>query len=78
MSTLGKLLHEPYIARLAFKRAQKIAQRHGNLAAAYFLVYSLAGARETGILLLWLNTMFIYCEQKTGFCHYLYSQILHH
>ncbi len=72
-----KLPHEPYVAKLAFKGAKKIAQKHGRLAAAYFLVYSLVGARETGILLLWLNTMFIYCEQKTGFCHYFYSELLH-
>ena len=78
MSTLEKLLHEPYVAKLAFKRAKKIAQRHGKLAAAYFLVYSLVGARETGFLLLWFNAMFVYCERKTEFCHYFYSQLLHH
>ncbi len=22
--------------------------------------------------------MFLYCERKTGFCHYFYSQLLHH
>jgi len=71
-----KLLHEPYVAKLALMRAKKIAQKHGSLAAAYFLVHSLVGARETGILLLWLNTLFIYCEQKTGFCHYFYSELL--
>jgi predicted transcriptional regulator len=77
-STLEKLLHEPYVAKLAFRRAQKIAWKHGKLAAGYFLVFSLVGARETGYLLLWLNAMFVYCEQKTGFCHYFYSQLLHH
>ena len=59
------------------RRAKKIARKHGNLAAAYFLVYSLVGARETGFLLLWLNGMFVYCERKTGFCHYFHSQLLH-
>ena len=76
MSAPKVFLHEPYVAKLAFRRARKIAQKHGNLAAAYFLVYSLVGARETGVLLLWLNTLFIYCEQKTGFCHYFYSELL--
>ncbi|MEL9908250.1 MAG: hypothetical protein QXJ03_02945 [Desulfurococcus sp.] len=71
-------LHEPYVAKLAFRRAQKIAMKHGKLAAAYFLVFSLVGARETGYLLLWLNSMFAYCEQKVESCHYFYSQLLHH
>lgn len=71
-------VRELYMARIAFRKAQKIAREHGALAAAYFLVYSLAGVRETGFLLMWLNTMFVYCEQKTGFCHYFYSQLLHH
>ena len=74
---LEKLSHEPYVAKPAFRRAQKIAQKHGRLAAAYFLVYSLVGARETGYLLLWFNAMFVYCEKKTGFCHYFYSELLH-
>ena len=30
-----KPIHEPYVAKIAFKRAQKIAQKHGVLAAAY-------------------------------------------
>lgn len=77
LTGLEKLLHEPYIAQIAFKRARKIALNHGNLAAAYFLVYSIAGARMTGYLLLWFNAMFIYCERKTGFCHYFYSELLH-
>jgi len=77
-STLEKLLQEPYVAKLAFRRAQKIARKHGKLAAGCFLVFSLIGARETGYLLLWFNAMFVYCEQKTGFCHYFYSQLLHH
>ena len=72
-----ELFHEPYVAKLAFRRARKIAQKHGSLAAAYFLVYSLVGVRESGFLLLWLNAMFVYCEQKTGFCHYFYSELLH-
>jgi len=72
-----KQKHEPYTARLAFKRAWEIAIKHNSLAAAYFLAYSLLGVRETGILLLWLNAMFVYCEQKTGFCHYFYSWLLH-
>ena len=55
-STLEGQPHEPYVAKLAFRRAQKIAVKHGELAAAYFLVFSLVGARETGYLLLWLNT----------------------
>ncbi len=77
-STLEKLLHEPYVAKLAFRRAKKIASKHGSLVATYFLIYSLVGARETGFLLLWFNAMFVYCERKTGFCHYFYSQLLHH
>ncbi len=72
------IVREPYQARIAFRKAQKIARKHGALAAAYFLVYSLVGVRETGFLLMWLNAMFVYCEQKTGFCHYFYSQLLHH
>ena len=78
ISTLEKLSHEPYVARLALKRAQKIAQKHNKLTAAYFLIYSLVGARETGYLLLWFNAMFVFCEQKTGFCHYFYSELLSH
>jgi len=72
----GSTAKEPYLARIAFRKAQKIARKHGALAAAYFLVYSLAGVRETGRLLMWLNAMFVYCEQKTEFCHYFYSQLL--
>ena len=72
------IVREPYLARIAFRKAQKIARKYGALAAAYFLVYSLVGVRETGFLLMWLNAMFVYCEQKTGFCHYFYSQLLHH
>jgi len=67
VSTLEKLLHEPYVAKLALKRAKKIASKYGGLVAAYFLVYSLVGVRETGFLLLWFNAMFVYCERKTGF-----------
>jgi len=72
----GSTAKEPYLARIAFRKAQKIARKHGSLAAAYFLVYSLAGVRGTGHLLMWLNAMFVYCEQKTDFCHYFYSQLL--
>ncbi|MEB3788953.1 MAG: hypothetical protein GSR72_03570 [Desulfurococcales archaeon] len=72
------IVREPYQTRIAFRKAQKIARKHGALAAAYFLVYNLVGVRETGFLLMWLNAMFVYCEQKTGFCHYFYSQLLHH
>jgi len=54
-----------------------IARKHGRLATVYFLVvYSLVGARETGYLLLWFNYTFVYCEQKTGFYHYFYSELL--
>ena len=77
-TTRGSSIREPYSAKIAFKRARKIAKKHSALTAAYFLVYSLVGVRETGILLMWINTMFIYCEQKTEFCHYFYSQLLHH
>ena len=70
MPALEKLLHEPYVAKLAFRRAQKILQKHGKLAGAYFLIYSLVGVRETGYLLLWFNSMFVYCEQKDRACHY--------
>ncbi len=76
-SRLENKPREPYVARIAFRRARKIAEKHGGLVAAYFLVYSLVGVRETGFLLLWLNAMFVYCEQKTGFCHYFYSELLH-
>ena len=51
-SRLENKPREPYVARLAFRRARKIAEKHGGLAATYFLVYSLVGARETGFLLL--------------------------
>ncbi len=33
--SLGKKpIHKSYVAKITFKRAQKIAQKHGNLAAA--------------------------------------------
>ncbi len=67
---------EPYEAKIAFRIARRIVREHGKLAAAYFLVYSLVGARETGYLLLWFNYTFVYCKQKTGFCHYFYSELL--
>ena len=69
---------EPYEAKIAFRIARRIARKHGKLAAAHFLIYSLVGARETGYVLLWFNSMFVYCEQKTGFCHYFYSELLNH
>ena len=77
-SILEKHPREPYAARLAFRRAQKLAQRYGVLTVAYFLVYSLVGARMTGYLLVWFNNVFVYCEEKTGFCHYFYSELLRH
>ena len=61
---------------IAFQRALKIKKRHGLLPAICFLAHTLVGARETGFLLLWLNEWFLYCEQKTGFCHHFYSQLL--
>ena len=72
-----KALEEPFEAWLAFNRARRIAEKHGRLAAACFLIHSLAGVRQTGFLLLWFDGMFVYCEQKTGMCHYFYSQLLH-
>jgi hypothetical protein len=42
----------------------------------YFLIYTLVGVRQTGFLLLWIYNLFVYCEQKTGFCHYFISQLL--
>ena len=77
-TTRGSSTREPYSAKIAFKREQRIAKIHSALTAAYFLVYSLVGVREIGILLMRINTMFVYCEQKTEFCHYFYSQLLHH
>ena len=75
--TSEKILREPYTAKLAFNKAKKIALRYGSLVAAYFLVHSLIGVRETGLLLFWLNNWFVFCEQKTGFCHHFYSALLH-
>lgn len=60
----------------AFDRARRIGRKHGPLAAMYFLGYTLVGVRQTGFLLLWIKGWFIYCENKTGFCHHLTSQLL--
>ncbi len=59
-----------------FDRALRIKGVHGPLPAMYFLAYTLVGIRWTGFLLLWLHEMFIYCEPKTGFCHYFFSPLL--
>jgi len=65
----------PYSVRLAWQRALKIAQIHGSLAAMYFLVHTVLGARETGYLLYWgEDDWFITCENKTGFCHHFSSE----
>ena len=61
---------------LVFNRALKIMNKHGSLAAMYFLAYTLVGARKTGFLVLWKDNMFVYCERKTGFCHHFTSQLL--
>lgn len=67
----------PIPIKRIWERAQEIAYKHGVLVALYFLVYSLIGARQSGYLLYWFNMWFIYCEQKTGFCHHFYSLLLH-
>ena len=67
----------PAPIRRLWKRAQEIAYKHGVLAALYFLIYSLFAVRQTGYLLYWFNMWFIYCEQKTNFCHHFYSVLLH-
>ncbi len=59
-----------------FDRALRIKGVHGELPAMYFLAYTLVGIRWTGFLLLWFHEMFIYCEPKTGFCHYFFSSLL--
>ena len=38
MTILEELMHESYMAKLAFRKTQKIFQKHGKLAAVYFLV----------------------------------------
>jgi hypothetical protein len=40
------------------------------------LEYTLVGVRQTGFLLLWMNDWFVYCENKTGFCHHFISPLL--
>ena len=60
-----------------WKRAQEIADEYGALAALYFLLHSLLGAEATGYLLYWLDTWFIVCRSKTGFCFHFYSILLH-
>ena len=59
-----------------FDRAQRIKNKHGTLAAMYFLIYSLMGVRQAGLLLLWINDWFLNYENKTGFCHYFASSLL--
>ena len=75
--TVQDRLYYPIVIRqeVAFSRINRkrirITQKRGDLAAAYILVYGLVSVRETGILLMWLNAMFVYREQKTGFCQLL-------
>ncbi|OWJ54735.1 hypothetical protein Pdsh_03125 [Pyrodictium delaneyi] len=66
----------PKTVRRVWEKAQEIAREHSTLAALYFLIYTLLGVRQTGHLLYWFNAWFIYCEQKTGFCHHFYSELL--
>lgn len=54
----------PRAVRRAWEKAQEIVYEHRTLAALYFLIYSLLGVRQTGYLLYWYNTWFIYREQK--------------
>ncbi len=67
----------PQPVRRAYTLAKRIAERHGPLAALYFLLHSLMGVRQTGHLLLWFNGWFIVLEPKTGFAHHFYSWLLH-
>jgi len=60
----------------AYDRARRIKKKHGLLAATYFLAYTLLGLRQTGFPLLWINGWFVYCENKTGFCHHFTSPLL--
>ncbi len=60
----------------AYDRARRIKKKHGLLAATYFLAYTLLGLRQTGIPLIWVNDWFVYCENKTGFCHHFTSSLL--
>jgi len=70
------LIKLPAPIKRAWKRAQEITYQHGAL-VALSSIYSLLGVRQTTYLLYWFSTWFIYCEQKTGFCHYLYLILLH-
>ncbi len=67
----------PKPIRRVWERAQEIAHEHSALAALYFLLHSLLGAEATGYLLYWLDTWFIVCRSKTGFCYHFYSILLH-
>jgi hypothetical protein len=67
----------PQPVRRAYSHARSIAEKHGPLAALYFMLYTLLGARQTGHLLLWYNGWFIILEPKTGFAHHFYSWLLH-
>lgn len=67
----------PQPVRRAYAHARSIAEKHGPLAALYFMLYTLLGARQTGHLLLWYNGWFIILEPKTGFAHHFYSWLLH-
>jgi len=40
----------------------------------YFLVHTVLGAREDGLLLYWEDGWLITCEKKTGFCHHYISE----
>lgn len=66
----------PYATRLAWQRALRIKQVHGALPAMYFLVHTVLGVRETGLLLYWRDKWFITCENKTGFCHHYISECI--
>lgn len=71
------LVELPQPIRKAYTYAQRIAEKHGPLAALYFILYSLLGVRQTGYMLLWLSGWFIVLEPKTGFAHHFYSWLLH-
>lgn len=63
------------VARALDKSKQLIAKGE-YWKAVDFLAHTVIGIRKTGVWLLWVNNIFVYKENKTGFLHYFKSRKL--
>ncbi|MEM1528385.1 MAG: hypothetical protein QXS62_06725 [Sulfolobales archaeon] len=65
----------PHEVRELMERASQLAKQD-YWKAVDLIAHTLVGVRETGIWFLWVNDLFIYREEKTGFFHYFKSRRL--